>query len=107
MNADIQSQVAEFVKHHKLNTDVTHRMLDLVSEVGELSKELLKATNYGKRKFYPSEINSNWQEEIGDVLFSLICIANATNVDLEQSLTQVLEKYRKRIQSKHNAGSGR
>ena len=107
MNAEMQKQVAEFVTQHELGIDVVHRVLDLVSEVGELSKEVLKATDYGKQTFRPDATNGNWQEELGDVLFSLICVANATDVDLERSLAAVLEKYRRRIQSKQDAGSGR
>jgi len=102
----MQKQVAEFVRQHVLDSDVVHRVLDLVSEVGELSKEVLKATDYGKQAFQLGVVDGHWQEELGDVLFSLICVANATDVDLEQSLASVLEKYRNRIQSKYDAGSG-
>lgn len=99
----MQEKVAHFVKHHHLETDVATRMLDLVSELGELSKEILKATDYGQNAFAPT---ASWADEMGDVLFSLICIANATGVDLEQSLSQVLDKYQKRIETTHRAGSG-
>ncbi len=104
MNVKIQKRTAEFVELHGLETNVVYRMLDLVSEIGELSKEILKATDYGNSGFQPGE---DWEEELGDVLFSLICVANSTGVDLEQALSKVLEKYRKRIESKQDAGSGR
>ena len=83
MNPDIQRTVAEFVKANELSTDVPSRVLDLVSEIGELSKILLRGTGYGTTGFRPSE---EWVEELGDVLFSLICVANSTGVDLETSL---------------------
>lgn len=104
MNAQMQKQVAKFVELHGLRAGVAHRMLDLVSEIGELSKELLKSTDYGKKEFRSGE---NWEEELGDVLFSLICVANATGVDLGQALATVLEKYERRLEFKGNAGSGR
>ncbi len=43
-----QAVVAEFVRAHGLETDGWVRFLDLVSELGELSKELLKVSDYGK-----------------------------------------------------------
>ena len=39
---ELQKIVAEFVDQHGLHMDVIHRLLDLVSEVGELAKEALK-----------------------------------------------------------------
>lgn len=99
----MQKKVADFIENHQLKTDVATRMLDLVSEVGELSKEILKSTDYGKKEFASTE---SWAEEVGDAFFSLICIANSTGVDLEQSLSQVLDKYQKRIEITQSAGSG-
>jgi NTP pyrophosphatase (non-canonical NTP hydrolase) len=52
------------------------------------------------------DLADSWPEELGDLLFSLICMANATNVDLEQSLSRVLEKYAKRLEARQDAGSG-
>ena len=103
MNAEMQMRVADFVARYGLDTVVAYRVLDLVSEVGELSKEVLQATDYGNSRFQPGE---NWEEELGDVLFSLICVANSTGVDLKQALSKVLEKYRERIESRQDAGSG-
>ena len=48
---NIQKFVAEFVEKAGVETSVEFRLLDLVSEMGELSKEVLKGTNYGKRVF--------------------------------------------------------
>ncbi len=104
MNAEMQKRVAEFVELYELNIGITYRMLDLVSEVGELSKVVLQTTEYGRRGFQPNE---RWEEELGDVLFALICVANSTGVDLERALAMVLEKYRNRLESKQDAGSGR
>ena len=104
MNQELQKRVAEFVEAKGLDTDVAHRVLDLVSEIGEVSKEVLKSTQYGMAGFQKSE---NWEEELGDALFSLICVANATGVDLEEALSKVLTKYQNRIKWKKDAGSGR
>lgn len=104
MNKRLQKQVAAFVKANRIETDVSHRVLDLASEVGEVAKEVLKSTNYGTRNFKSGE---NWRSELGDVMFSLACVANSTGVDLEKALTEVLEKYRERIGRTRQAGSGR
>ncbi len=75
---------------------VEFRMLDLISETGELSKEILLATDYGKvaPSFRPS-----FQDEMGDVFFSLIALANQTGIDLEEALNQALEKYSERLKN--------
>lgn len=44
---DIQQKVAEFVKKYKLKHPPEISALDLVSEIGELAKEIIKTTNYG------------------------------------------------------------
>lgn len=101
---DLQKDVLSFVSDNNLETTVETRLLDLVSEVGELSKEILKGSDYGKEEF---QITSNLSDEFGDVLFSLICIANSTDVDLEKALKAALYKYRKRIEQTGQLGSGR
>jgi NTP pyrophosphatase (non-canonical NTP hydrolase) len=99
----LQRTVADFVEEAGIETSVHARMLDLVSEVGELSKEALKATEYGHAPFDPPE---SWTDEVGDVLFALVCLANSTGVDLEGSLHGALSKYRERISLQDDAGSG-
>ena len=101
---DIQNSVQAFSKGMGIIAEPEIRMLDLTSEVGELSKEILKGTDYGKK---PLELTEAWKEEIGDVLFSLICIANETDIDLESCLKLALDKYQKRYEEIGNLGSGK
>lgn len=98
----LQTKVGEFVKHHQLETTVEHRLLDLLSELGEVAKEVLKNSSYGKKRFQPQEA---WEEEMGDLFFSTICLANSTGVDLDKALEKVIAKYRMRLQQKGDAGS--
>lgn len=91
---DLQLEVAEFVARHNLQTDVASRMLDLTSEVGELAKEVLTATNYGKTPFVPKPA---WLDEFGDVLFALLCLADLTDVNPADALRMALAKYEKRM----------
>lgn len=88
-----QTTVADFVAEHGLEIPVPARLLDLVSEVGELAKEALNGSAYGRQAFQPP---AGWQEELGDTFFALICVANSTDVDLEAALAEVLAKYRAR-----------
>ena len=90
----LQKKVDDFVKKNKLNKNIEIEMLDLISEVGELSKELLKSTEYGTKK---RKITDNTKSEFGDVLFVLIRIANEHNINLDEALELVLEKYKKRL----------
>lgn len=92
----------EFVKEHQLETSVEARLLDLVSEVGELSKEVLKGTDYGKQQLC---LTPKWEEEFGDVIFSLICLANSTGIDMENALNLALEKYKIRYEKSGDIGS--
>jgi len=46
----IQKRVENFCKENNLDSPVEHRILDLVSELGEVSKEVLKMSNYGRKK---------------------------------------------------------
>jgi NTP pyrophosphatase (non-canonical NTP hydrolase) len=99
---EIQEKINKFCKDKNLDSTLEIKVLDLVSEVGEVSKEIIKGTDYGKKDF---KITENTESEIGDVLFSLITIANQLDVDLEIALEKVLEKYQKRFEVKKGIGS--
>lgn len=91
---EAQKVVASFVEAGGLEASVAARLLDLASEVGELAKEHLKRTQYGRGAFAPS---ADWSAEMGDVLFALICVANGSRVDLEEALQEAVERYRQRL----------
>jgi len=78
-----------------MESSIEYRVLDLMSELGEVAKELLKMSNYGKQ---PMEYRETLKWELGDVLYSLITVANTYDIDLEDALHQVLEKYERRLQ---------
>lgn len=99
-----QEQVAEFVSQHTLQIPPKDRLLDLTSEVGELAKEFLKNTDYGNRDFYPTR---TWMDELGDVFFALICLANSTDVNLAEALDSALDKYQTRLEDQGDIGSGK
>lgn len=71
-----------------------YKILDTISELGEVAKEMLKMTDYGKTKVVFKE---EMKSELGDLLYSVVTIANSLNVDLEESVEGVLIKYEKRL----------
>lgn len=101
---EFQTRVEQFVSEHQLGTSVEIRLLDLQSELGEAAKEALKGSQYGSTEFIPTHA---WQEELADVFFSLVCVANSTGVNLEEALGKALEKYAGRIKQQGEASSGR
>jgi NTP pyrophosphatase (non-canonical NTP hydrolase) len=100
--ADLQQLVAEFVAANGLSAEVEARLLDLHAEVGELAKEWLKASEYGKGEFAAGDA---WAEEMGDVFFSLLALAESSGVDLEAALRVALKKYAQRVRQRGDAGS--
>lgn len=99
---ELQGLVSEMVKRYGLEITPELRYVDLVTEVGELGKELLKGSNYGKKTFEKTE---NLESEMGDILFSLTCIANSLNIDLQTALLNSIDKYQKRFNEKGSIGS--
>ena len=99
---EMQEMVSQMVKKYDLETSPEMRYIDLTSEMGELGKELLKGSNYGKESF--SKTN-NLESEIGDTIFSLTCIANSLEVDMSKALKVVIQKYNNRFEKKGSIGS--
>lgn len=66
----------------------------LTEELGELSREVQHV--YGMKKKKKTEDASTLLEETGDLLFVLICFANAEGIDLSEALQKVLEKFNTR-----------
>jgi len=62
----------------------------LMEEVGELSR--LLARMYGDQSFKQSEAQQDLADELADVLFVLVCIANQTNVDMTAAIRKNLVK---------------
>jgi NTP pyrophosphatase (non-canonical NTP hydrolase) len=75
----------------------------LTEEVGEVAR--LMARMYGEQSFKNTESAATAHEDLGDemadVLFVLICLANQTGVDLEAALVKSLEKKSKRDKERH------
>ncbi len=99
-----QRRVSSFARSHGMTLEPWVRFLDIGSELGELSKEILKATDYGGKRLAPAP---EMEEELGDCLFSLLCLAEALDLDGEAALENSLAKYEKRFAATGQMGSGR
>lgn len=62
----------------------------LMEEVGEVAR--IMARQYGEQSFKESDREKNLADEMADVLFVLICLANQTGIDLTQALRDNFEK---------------
>ncbi|ELY44643.1 MazG nucleotide pyrophosphohydrolase domain-containing protein [Natronorubrum tibetense] len=98
---DQQAAVADFVETYDLETPPEFRLLDLVSEVGELAKDANTSTEYGTE---PEEL-ALASDEIGDVLFATLALADSLDIDAEAALEEALEKYERRMDADETPGS--
>lgn len=71
----------------------------LTEEVGEVARII--ARRYGEQSEKESDKNKDLGEEMADVFFVLICLANQTGVDLTTALQKSLEKKTKRDKERH------
>ena len=75
-------------------------MAILTEEVGELAR--IMARTYGEQSFKASDKNRDLGDEMADVLWVLICLANQTGVDLTEALKKNLEKKNIRDATRHH-----
>ncbi len=100
----MQKKVKEFIINHQLDCDLNTRYMDLVSEIGELGKEIIKGSDYGK---YPYKNTEHLKMELGDCLFSLLALAIKSDIDAEEALTMALNKYEDRKKHFQNISSNK
>ena len=74
-------------------------MAILTEEVGEVARIISR--KYGEQSFKESDKDKDLADELADVLFVIICLANQTGVDLTQALKMNLEKKTKRDSQRH------
>ena len=71
----------------------------LMEEVGEVAR--IMSRKYGEQSFKESDKNIDLGDEMADVLFVLICLANQTGIDLTEALQKNLEKKNIRDADRH------
>jgi NTP pyrophosphatase (non-canonical NTP hydrolase) len=97
---DAQQKVDEWIKTVGVRyfSELTN-MAILTEEVGELAR--IMARTYGDQSFKDSDKNKNLADEMADVLWVLICLANQTNVDLTEALEKNIQKKNIRDGERH------
>jgi NTP pyrophosphatase (non-canonical NTP hydrolase) len=71
----------------------------LMEEVGELSRIMVR--KYGEQSFKASDEGKDISDEMADVLWVLICLANQTGVNLSEAFAKNMEKKTRRDHSRH------
>ena len=97
---EAQKQVDEWIKTVGVRyfSELTN-MAVLTEEVGELARII--ARRYGDQSFKKSDEEYNLADEMADVLWVLICLANQTGVDLNEAFLKNMEKKTKRDSDRH------
>ena len=96
---EAQKQVDNWIRTYGVRyfSELTN-MAVLTEEVGELARVM--ARKYGDQSFKPGE-KDNLDEEIADVFWVLLCIANQTGINLTEAFRRSIEKKTKRDQDRH------
>lgn len=99
--SDAQKLVDDWIKTYGVRyfNELTN-MAQLTEEVGEVARII--ARRYGEQSEKESDKNKDLGDEMADVLWVLICLANQTGIDLEAALQKNLEKKTKRDHSRHH-----
>ncbi len=97
---EAQKTVDNWIKEYGVRyfNELTNMVL-LTEEVGELARIISR--KYGEQSFKESDKKMNLADEMADILFVLICLANQTGTDLTEALKKNLEKKTERDNKRH------
>jgi NTP pyrophosphatase (non-canonical NTP hydrolase) len=98
---DSQLAVDNWIKEHGVRyfNELTN-MAQLTEEVGEVARII--ARRYGEQSEKESDKNKNLGEELADVLFVVLCLANQTGIDLQEAFDKKLDLKTKRDHDRHH-----
>lgn len=96
----LQEAVDQWIKQYGVRyfNELTNMAL-LTEEVGELARVI--ARKYGEQSSKDSDLDVKLEEELADVLFVLVCLANQTKTDLGKAFEQSMQKKTLRDQRRH------
>ena len=96
-----QESVDEWIKTHGVRyfNELTN-MAQLTEEVGEVARII--ARRYGEQSEKESDKNKDLGEELADVLFVVLCLANQTGINLQESFDKKLNFKAKRDHDRHH-----
>ncbi|MDP4238683.1 MAG: nucleotide pyrophosphohydrolase [Bacteroidota bacterium] len=97
---EAQLQVDEWIKTYGVRYfgELTN-MAILTEEVGELARVIVRT--YGEQSFKKSDEGANLADEMADVLWVLICLANQTGIDLTAAFERNMQKKTERDNTRH------
>ena len=97
---DVQRRVDEWIKTYGVRyfNELTN-MAILTEEVGEVAR--IMARKYGDQSFKESDAKHDLADEMADVLWVLVCLANQTGVDLTEAFERNLKKKTERDNERH------
>jgi NTP pyrophosphatase (non-canonical NTP hydrolase) len=95
-----QQLVDKWIKEHGVRyfSELTNMAL-LAEEVGEVARIISRT--YGEQSFKESDKDKNLEDELADVLFVLICLANQTGIDLTKAFEKNMQKKISRDATRH------
>lgn len=95
-----QQKVDEWIKTHGVRyfNELTN-MAILTEEVGEVARIISR--QYGEQSFKKKEKDKNLSDELADVFFVLICLANQTGIDLTRAFEKNMKKKTQRDSKRH------
>ena len=98
--SELQKKVDKWIKEYGVRyfDEMTNTAM-LMEEVGEVAR--IMARRYGEQSEKESDKNKDLGEELADVLFVLVCLANQTGVDLEDAIQKNFEKKTERDSTRH------
>ena len=98
---ELQGRVDGWIREYGVRyfSELTN-MAILTEEVGELARVI--ARKYGEQSFKEGE-KCNLADEMADVMWVLVCLANQTGVDLEEAMARNFEKKTSRDKERHKA----
>ena len=96
----LQQEVDTWIKTYGVRyfNELTNTAI-LMEEVGELAR--IMARKYGEQSFKNKEEEKQLGDEMADVLWVLVCLANQTGVDLEEAMRKNIEKKTRRDKGRH------
>ncbi len=97
---ELQLSVDQWIKTYGVRyfSELTNTAV-LMEEVGELARVM--ARKYGDQSSKESDLNYHLKDELADVLWVLVCIANQTGVNLEEAFNDNLKKKTERDSTRH------
>jgi len=88
---DIQKEIDDWVQQYKIGYFKPHEIITrLAEEVGELAREVNHI--FGPKKKKSGEDKKEMADEISDIIFTLGCLANSQDIDLDESFKRVMDK---------------